>query len=300
MDCVNVSVIVVTYRRNDDLQRCLMSIYTQEGLESPYEVIVIDNDGSAEILPSPSSSIILKIERPGKNLGVTGGRNLGIECAIGEYLIFLDDDAIWHDSNDAARLVSSLVSEPQCGGIAVQVLDPITKGVARHMLPHPNKAYIEQVTEKVEVPYYYGCAHILRASAIKTIGAYPLRFFYAMEEVDLSLRLIDAGYRILYDPNIAVIHYESRDGRPIVGQRYWKNNSLNKCRVAWRLLPLPYPWTILAIWSMATLIKTRRINIVWSIWSALWNERHLLRQERHPIASQTVRRLRRMGARLIY
>jgi GT2 family glycosyltransferase len=150
------------------------------------------------------------------------------------------------------------------------------------------------------VPYFYGGGHILRAEAVRKVGDYPERFFYAMEEVDLCLRLIDAGYTILYDPSVAAYHHTDQVGRSVYGDRYWKRNTLNKTRVGWRLLPQPYPWTTLAVWSMATLVKTRKPGAVWEVWYDLWKERAQLAIERKPIKPQTVSYLHRIGARLLY
>jgi GT2 family glycosyltransferase len=121
-----------------------------------------------------------------------------------------------------------------------------------------------------------------------------------MEEVDLSYRILDAGYRIVYAPDAAVIHHRVDAGRPIKGADYWARNTLNKARMAWRLLPLPFPITILIIWSAAALIKTRRIDLVWHIWRQLWAERSLLAQERKPLQQRTLEYLRNTGARLLY
>ena len=121
-----------------------------------------------------------------------------------------------------------------------------------------------------------------------------------MEEIDLSLRLIDAGFHIIYDPLVATYHYKSNAGRSVVGDSYWKASAINKSRFAWRLLPQPYPLTTLFIWSVAALIKTRRLGIFWEIWKSIWTERDLIRSERKPVRPETIRYLKRIGARLLY
>ncbi len=295
-----ISVIVITYHRNEFLQSTIESICAQESIPTPFELIVIDNGGDAEVALPPQAGAALRIVRPERNLGVAGGRNLGMQLAQGDYLVFIDDDATWHDTHDIARFVAQFEAAPHCGCVAVKVLNPQTGETDRQMLPSPDKAALAAATEPRETPYYYGCAYAMRADAITRVGIYPERLVYGMEEIDLSLRLIDAGYTILYDPSIAVLHYAARSGRDFVGARYWKQQALNKSRVAWRLLPLPYPLTICAIWSAATLVKTRQPRAVLEVWQALWRERKLLRAERKVIAPATVRRLKQIGARLLY
>lgn len=296
---MEVSFIIITYQRGRLLQDCLDAVYQQTGLGSQVEVVVIDNAGDAQINPPPSSIFQLQVVRSEKNLGVAGGRNLGMQHARGEYLLFIDDDAIWHSHDDAARIMQHFRQNPRCGVVAVKSLKPDGTVVVSEY-PHPNKTRIAAATEPTEVPYYYGVGHGLRASAVKQVGNYPERYFYSMEEVDLSLRIINAGYTIVYDPSIAVYHYHSALGRPTVGVKYWQRNMLNKCRVAWRLLPYRYLVSIFIIWSAALVIKTRQPAVLLKTWYELWRERSQLVSERNPVGHSTLTYLRRIGARLLY
>lgn len=296
---IKVSFIVITYHRGPLLLRCLESIYAQQNIPYPIEVIVIDNGGDVSIPRPDNPQISLRIEKPAENLGVAGGRNLGMQCAQGEYWIILDDDATWHDTHDASRLVKHLDNDPSCGAVAIQILDPAGKQV-ESLLTHPDKDSVRDAQKPVEVPYFYGGGHILRAKAVHESGNYPERFFYAMEEVDLCLRLINAGYKILYDPNVAAYHHTDQTGRTVYGENYWKRNALNKSRVGWRLLPFPYPLTITLIWCFAVLIKTRKPGATWKVLADLWSERQLLASERKPINAQAIAYLKSIGARLLY
>ncbi|MEO8607143.1 MAG: glycosyltransferase family 2 protein [Chloroflexota bacterium] len=296
---MKVSFIVVTYRRGKVLQVCLDSIYAQSGLSLPYEIIIIDNGGDAEIVPPSNPQIQLRIERPEQNLWAAGGRNLGIQLAQGEFLVLLDDDAAWHADTDAAQLISHLEKDAKCGCAAGISLTP--DGVPIPVeLPHPNKAYVLSAKTPIEVPYCFVTGIVFRADIVKRLGGYPTRFGIYMEEIDLSLRLIDAGYRIVYDPAIATYHYKSNAGRSVVGDKYWKASAINKSRFAWRLLPQPYPFTTLFIWTMAAVIKSRNPMLLWDIWKSLWTERALIRRERKPVRPETIRYLKSIGARLWY
>lgn len=294
------SVIVITYHRNQFLQSTIASIYSQQGMGEPFEVIVIDNGGNATPPPSPREDIILRVVTPERNLGVAGGRNLGMKLATGDVWIFIDDDAVWHDSHDMARFLERFAADPRCGCVAVKVLNPQTGAVDRRLLPSPHKTSLLRATTACETPYFYGCAHAVRADAIARTGMYPERLVYGMEEIDLSFRLIEAGFTIVYDPDIAVLHYEARSGREFVGARYWTQQAVNKSRVAWRQLPLPYPLTICGVWSLATLLKTRQPRAVFAIWRTLWRERRVLSAERKVLSPEALKHLKRVGARLLY
>ncbi|HEX6818400.1 MAG TPA: glycosyltransferase [Ktedonobacterales bacterium] len=295
-----LSVIVITYHRGAFLQQALESIYLQERIPGPYEVLVVDNGGDAVVGPSPRPDIEVRVVQPGRNLGVAGGRNLGMSLARGDYLIVLDDDAAWHDSLDMARFLELFTAEPCCACIAGKILNPATRAVDRHLLPAPDKDRLLHAEAPIPTPYFYGGVHALRAECVREIGGYPERLKFGMEEYDLSLRLVNAGYTILFHPAIAALHYDAQTGRDIVGGGRWVENAVNKTRVAWRLLPLPYPLTIALVWSAAVLVKTAQPGAVLRMWRTLWGERELLRDEREVISAGAVRYLKQVGARLLY
>jgi len=289
---MRVSFIILTYQRAAALQNCLDSVYRQRGLP-PYEIILIDNGGSAQPSPPPPH-IPLHIERPPQNLGVAAGRNRGLALARGAYCIFIDDDAVWVGDDAAARLVQVLDENPHCAAVAVKSLHPTSRAIIRQDLPHPNKDFLAQAATLTPTPYFYGVAHALRRAAVQQVGAYPPRYGYAMEEIDLAYRLQDAGYAVLYAPNVAVYHHYAPSGRPYP---YVYQNALNKARFALRLLPLPYPFGVLLVWSAWAGFKTRRLGVVWAIWRALWAERATLWGERRPIRRATLRHIRHIGGR---
>jgi GT2 family glycosyltransferase len=296
---MKLSFIVLTHHRGGLLQQCLDSITMQQGLPLPYEIIIVDNGGDAYFVLPTHPDICVREIVPGNNLWVTGGRNYGIKCAQGEYLVFIDDDAHWTEPDAVKRLIAHLDADARCGAVAVKSLHPDGTPIVEE-LPHPNKVLVSSLSAPAEVPYFYGVGMAIRADALRKTGLYPERFRVFAEEVDLSLRLIEAGYRIVFDPNITVIHCKTLMGRPFVGDDYWRYNALNKTRVAWRLLPHPYSVTTLLVWSAAVAIKTRKPRVVWQVWRDLWAERRLLTEERRPIQPKVVAYLKRVGARLLY
>lgn len=296
---MKLSFIVVTYKRGPLLQQCIDSIVAQENLPVPYEIIVVDNGGDAEINPPTHPDIQFRLEKPAENLGATGGRNLGMRLARGEYLVTLDDDAIWSQPDAVASMCQIMDTDPKCGAISACSLDPDGNPIVIEQ-PHPDKDYILKVTQSIEVPYFYAMGLALRAQAIREVGGYPERYRIYMEEVDLSYRLLDHGYRIVFDPRIGVHHFKTNLGRPVAGARYWRNSAINKSRLAWRLLPQPYPLTIMVIWSLAALVKTRNLSVLVQVWREVWQERQLLASERNPIKRQTVAYIKSIGGRLLY
>ncbi|HSR16677.1 MAG TPA: glycosyltransferase, partial [Ignavibacteriaceae bacterium] len=98
MDPINlIAIVVLNFNKRNDILDCLKSIFNLEYPE--IEVIVVDNgstDGSSEAIKSEYPDVHLVESK--KNLGVAGGRNIGIKYADQnfnyKYLLFLDDDIV--------------------------------------------------------------------------------------------------------------------------------------------------------------------------------------------------------------
>ena len=93
MDKNRLSIIIPVYNAEDYLDRCLQSILEQEFMS--YEVILVD-DGSTDSSPlicdrySSTDPRFRTVHKP--NGGVSSARNMGLELAKGEYIMFLDSD----------------------------------------------------------------------------------------------------------------------------------------------------------------------------------------------------------------
>ena len=131
-----VSIIVITYKRGPELERCLRSIAAQEGLPAPVEVILIDNAGDALVNWPNVPGFTWQVERAHGNLGVAGGRNLGMVLASGELLLFIDDDAEWETHTTARQALDLLTSAADIGAVALRSIRPATGETIVSELPH--------------------------------------------------------------------------------------------------------------------------------------------------------------------
>lgn len=97
---MEVSVIIPTYNRVKDVDECLDSIILQRIL--PKEVIIVDDSDNDEIKnlvehrkdKFKEKDIVLRYIRNEKEKSLTIARNIGIENATGDTILFLDDDVI--------------------------------------------------------------------------------------------------------------------------------------------------------------------------------------------------------------
>ena len=94
-DSPKVSVIVPTYNRADRLEGTLYSIVSQTYQD--FELIVVDDgstDNTSKVIESFPSAQYLPLK---KNSGVSKARNIGLACAKGEFICFLDSDDLWNE-----------------------------------------------------------------------------------------------------------------------------------------------------------------------------------------------------------
>ncbi len=91
---LDLSIVIVNYNTRDYLRPCLASIEAQRG-DLSVEVIVVDNaskDGSAAMVRGEFPRVLLV--EPGVNTWFTGGNNLGISRAQGEFVLLLNSDTL--------------------------------------------------------------------------------------------------------------------------------------------------------------------------------------------------------------
>ena len=207
-DPVDVSIIIVNWNRLDDVLKNLHYLKSQRGLRA--EVVVVDNgstDGSAERLARLGW---IRLVRLATNVGPAEARNYGIRRASGRYIVFLDSDAILAKSG-LGKLVSRMESDPTIGIIGCRIVNSRTRKADAwiHALPASSHEFREFDT------YSFSAAGaIARTEALRAAGPFWDELFIYNEEVDLSIRVLRAGYRIVYSPVVRVYHRVLKSRRP--------------------------------------------------------------------------------------
>jgi GT2 family glycosyltransferase len=227
---VDVSIIIVNWNRLDDVLTNLRYLRRQRGIR--IEMVVVDNgstDGSAERLSRMSW---VRLIRLATNVGPAEARNYGVASAKGKYIVFLDSDAVLSKSG-LFKLVSRMESNPTIGIIGCRIVNSHTRKTESwiHALPASSHELREFDT------YSFSAAGaIARTQALRAAGPFWDELFIYNEEVDLSIRVLRAGYRILYSPVARVYHRVSEDGR-IASGAYWRLQIRNWIWIFYRYYP---------------------------------------------------------------
>lgn len=301
-----LSFVIITYNRPADMLELARNIAELDGAAELLEEVIVVNNASTSDYADVRTYISQHPEIPFRyldapeNLGVARGRNFAIRQGRAPILIMLDDDAELKAPDSLYQLLeafSTAATERPVAIVSFKVLYHSTGEMQRNAFPHKqfdrhfNKSFLE-------TSYYAGGAHAVTRSAIEAVGLYPEDFFYGMEEYDLSYRLIEAGYAITYSDKVVMLHKESPLGRSPHRDKV-RMMWVNKCKVAWRYLPVLYFLSTAIMWSVEYLRQTGGDLNGWlSGWRAVTTIPG--KQARTPVGSSAMAYLRKTKARLWY
>jgi GT2 family glycosyltransferase len=206
-----VSIVVLNYKRLSALRQTLESVVAQR--YSRKEIIVVDNHSEEDVagLVRQFGSDIRLIELE-SNLGACGGRNVGIRAAQGDLIITLDNDINFMSPDAVDTAVRLFDENPEYHVLAFQLRDPQTGELRIREWCHP-KDWRQFANEQFATHFFVEGAAAYRRVVFERAGLYFEPLFVYHEGWDLGLRILDQGYRILYTPEIQVLHLMAPEGR---------------------------------------------------------------------------------------
>ncbi len=201
-----------------------------EGMEA--ELIIVDNastDGSREMMAEKHPDLdYYYLEQ---NLGFSKGNNYGIERAKGEYVLLLNPDTVVGEDTFQA-CVKFMDSKDDAGGLGVYMINGQGEFLpeSKRGLPTPEAAFYKMTglsalwpksprfssyhlgylpkEETHEVQILSGAFMMIRRSVLEQIGYLDEDFFMYGEDIDLSYRIVKAGFKNYYFPETKIIHYK--------------------------------------------------------------------------------------------
>lgn len=298
--------MIITYNRPDDMHALLKNIAQLDDVEGLLEEVIVVNNASTVdysnvehfIQSNPQLNINYIVAN--ENLGVTKGRNFAIEKSRAPILILIDDDVEIENRDCLRNIVTAFEAESTSRPKAIvsfKVLYYDTRKMQKNALPH--KRYNAFKNKRFFETYFYaGGAHAVKRSVLEEVGRYPEGFFYGMEEYDLSYRILDAGYSIVYSDSIVMLHKESPLGRKPKADKL-RMMWVNKTKVAWRYLPAIYFYSTAAMWSLQYL-RVTGFHLK-GFWRG-WKEIAAIRKQERPrrIKPATLQYIKTLKARLWY
>ena len=232
----DISAIVVSYNTGPALADCLTSLKKDATVS---EIIIVDNgnpDGAIEAAIAKAGALVRVLAGHG-NVGFAAGCNCGAAAATGDYLLFINPDAVMAPGGAARLLADSRpLARPWLMGAMLLGLDGKEQQGSRRADLTPWRAIFEASKLSriapgvfpsfnlhrtappetlIEVPTLSGACLFLPAENYHAIGGMDEGYFLHVEDIDFCKRFRDAGGRVWFNPAVTVAHLKSSSDAPL-------------------------------------------------------------------------------------
>lgn len=242
---ISLSIVLPTYNRLARLKQVIAALEKQTVPPALFEVIVVSDgstDNTNDFLIAYSGPLDLKPLLK-ENGGVATARNAGFRAAVGDLILFIDDDVIptpnllekhlaQHQKHDTAVVVVGPMLTPPDFDMAPWVL------WEQAMLEKQYQAMADGLWEPTARQFYTGNTSLARRILVDADG-FDASFRRA-EDVELAYRLSDQGFRFVFDPEAIGYHYADRSFASWIDIPYaYGRNDVIFCRDKKQLWLLP-------------------------------------------------------------
>lgn len=217
-----VDIIIVTWNNLNVLDRCISSI--MQNTAEPVRLIVVNNGDQRFDVPLESGVIVLQQE---KNLGWTDGVNAGVKWVMAHdpapFVMWLNDDVqiLPHDFGWLTKMVNCFRLDPK-----IAVVGPTSNNVMGFQTTN----YIK-LPPAVETTFLSGMCMLVRREVVQKMG--PLDACPAGgDDLDYSMRLTKAGYKICICRRSFMLHFCSVTGKRLFGE-YWNSPAQGEAINTW-------------------------------------------------------------------
>jgi GT2 family glycosyltransferase len=216
-----VSIITINYNQADTtlefIESCKQLNYKN------FEIVVVDNASVPALLDVIDLPALpnLRVVRSEQNLGFTGGNNLGMQEAKGDYFFIVNNDTELNPTL-IDDLINPFYEDDQIGVTCPKIRFYDNPSVIQYAGYSPmnmltgtavpiglNQKDDGHFDQSGTTNFAHGCAMMLPREVVEKVGRFAERFFLYYEELDWSQRIKDAGYLIRYEASAHILHKES-------------------------------------------------------------------------------------------
>lgn len=229
---MDISIIIVNYNTYDLTKNTINSVIeTADNIE--YEVILVDNasaDGSIEKLEEDFYGYQnIKIIKNDINLGFSKANNIGMRIATGDYFLLLNSDTKL-EVDCLQNSIEYIKKDEKIGALGAKVVLPDGKldHACKRGFPTPKASLfyllkLDRLNPKKfgiydalhigedevgEIDSLMGAFMLMPKKVLDKVGFLDEDFFMYGEDIDISYRIKQAGYKIIYYPKSKIIHYK--------------------------------------------------------------------------------------------
>jgi GT2 family glycosyltransferase len=290
---LRITVGIPTRDRHESLAKALGAL---EVIADRIDAIVVVDDASERPVQHATSGIAphlsdkLHILRQPVSIANIAARNLIVQKARTDYVLLCDDDAYLVDARTVERGLEILEHDSDVAAVGFAMAE-----LSGELWPRPLQA--SPASRPSLVPAYIGFAHLIRRAAFLEVGGYRALWRRHGEEKECCLRLIDAGYDIVYLPDPPVVHLNDPAGRDL--KRYLRYVIRNDCFGAMFNQPLAVAFLSVPL-HLARYLQMRRRSRIRDPWGLFWIVGQLFAslpaavRQRRPVKWSTLLKWRRL------
>jgi glycosyltransferase involved in cell wall biosynthesis len=215
---IDFSVVVPVYNSERTLRFCLEALANQTIPKEKFEVIVVDDgstDSTSEIARKFDVRYIFQ-----KNQGPASARNFGADAAAGDIILFTDSDCI-PDSDWLEEMVRPF-SDKKVVAVKGAYKTRQTELVARFaQMEFEDRYDMLKKSTSIDMIATYSAA--FRKDVFKRMGGFDCRFPMASnEDTELSYRMANAGYKMVFNPDAVVFHFHPSTLARYLKLKFWR------------------------------------------------------------------------------
>lgn len=225
-----LTIVIVSYNVRQYIGPCLQSVEkAMQGIDG--EIVVVDNQSHDDTLSFIREHYPqVRIMESGANIGFSRANNLGIRQSESDYVLLLNPDTVIAE-NTLREVIGFMDAHDTVGAAGVQMLNADgTKALeSRRGRPTPMVSFYKMCgladvfprsrtfgryymswlswNEPAEIEVVSGAFFFIRRKALDEVGLLDEAFFMYGEDIDLSCRLLNAGWHNCYLP-CKIIHYK--------------------------------------------------------------------------------------------
>lgn len=219
---MQLSVVILNYNVRYFLELCLKSVRAAlTNIDA--EIIVVDNcssDDSCAMVRQHFPEVKLIVND--MNFGFSKGNNIGVAEAKGQYVCILNPDTVVAEDT-FHKLLKLAESEENLGITSCRLIDgkgtflpeskrqiPIPKIAIKKILGMSQSYYVSSLneTETGPVPIFVGAFMLMKRSVYTKVKGFDEDYFMYGEDIDLSYKVLKAGYNNLYHGDVSVVHFK--------------------------------------------------------------------------------------------
>ena len=221
-----VSILIPNRDQKETLEKCLNSIW-EKSTYNNYEILIVENNSSSpeifnyyrEIEKRPGVRILTWKE----GFNYSAINNFGEKSAAGDYLLFLNNDVEVINPRWIEELLGNC-QRKEVGIVGAKLYYPDDTiqhagtvigigGIAGHAflnMPRSRTGYLHKASLQMDLSAVTAACMMMKRQVFKQLGGFEERLSVAFNDVDLCLRTVQAGYLVVYNPEVELYHYESK------------------------------------------------------------------------------------------